>query len=332
MPLSVDISLEALFGDVQKTNREYKGKSYIDFPQEYCVVDLETTGLSPEWDEIIEIGALKFSKGRLIDKFQSLVKPSINSEGEYVPWYITELTGITNEMLALAPEPEDALKLFDNFLGDYIIVGYNANFDINFLYDNYMRYLNKPLSNDFIDALRMARKLYPHLGGRTLSDMVEHLKIINEQPHRALGDCMATAMCYEKFHEEALRQYSSFEAFKIAFERSVRASDIQGDTFRENPDSPLYGRYCVFTGKLEKLVRREAMQIVANLGGINQDGVTKDTNFLILGNNDYRTSIKGGKSAKHKKAEKYKIEGRDIEIVPENVFYDMIRDELKALS
>ena len=69
------------------------------------------------------------------------------------------------------------------------------------------------------------------------------------------------------------------------------------------------------------------MQIVANLGGINGDNVTKNTNFLILGNNDYCTTIQGGKSSKHKKAEKYKIEGLDIEIIPEDVFYRMLEDD-----
>ncbi|MBQ6737437.1 MAG: BRCT domain-containing protein [Synergistaceae bacterium] len=72
------------------------------------------------------------------------------------------------------------------------------------------------------------------------------------------------------------------------------------------------------------------MKIVADLGGINQDNVNKDTNFLILGNNDYCTSIKGGKSTKHKKAEKYKQEGQDIEIISETVFYDMIADNFNV--
>lgn len=68
------------------------------------------------------------------------------------------------------------------------------------------------------------------------------------------------------------------------------------------------------------------MQVVANLGGINADNVTKKTNYLILGNNDYCKSIKDGKSSKQKKAEKLQLDGHDIQIIPENVFYDMIAD------
>lgn len=68
------------------------------------------------------------------------------------------------------------------------------------------------------------------------------------------------------------------------------------------------------------------MQIVADLGGKNADNVTKKTNYLILGNNDYCKSIKDGKSSKQKKAEKLKLDGYDIEIIPENVFYDIISE------
>jgi DNA polymerase-3 subunit epsilon len=68
------------------------------------------------------------------------------------------------------------------------------------------------------------------------------------------------------------------------------------------------------------------MQIVADLGGINEDGITKKTNFLILGNNDYCSTIKDGKSTKQKKAEQYILNGQDIVIVPETVFYDMLEE------
>ena len=70
--------------------------------------------------------------------------------------------------------------------------------------------------------------------------------------------------------------------------------------------------------------RREAMQIVVNHGGINNDSITRKTNYLVLGNNDYCSSIKNGKSTKHKKAESLKLKGQNIEIIPENVFYDML--------
>ena len=302
--------------------REHKGKSIIDFPSDFCVVDLETTGLSTEYDRVIEVGALKYSNGVMVDKFNSLV----NCGDFPISSFITELTGITEDVLANAPYPEEVIASFDKFLGDSIIVGYNVNFDINFLYDDYLRYLNKPLTNDFIDLLRIARKLYPEFPHHRLDDIVKFFGLEERDLHRALNDCEITALCYDRFLSTVLSRYPTVSEFQSYFNKKVRAADIQGDSLKNDSDNPLYKRYCVFTGKLEKFSRREAMQIVANLGGFNQDGVTKDTNFLILGNNDYCSTIVGGKSIKQKKAERYKLEGRDIEIIPETVFYEMIAD------
>ena len=102
--------------------------------------------------------------------------------------------------------------------------------------------------------------------------------------------------------------------------RNLRASDIVRKPRSVRTDSPLYGRVVVFTGALEKMTRKEAMQLVADLGGINADSVTKKTNFLVLGNNDLCSSIKDGKSSKHKKAEKYILGGADLSYYPGKCF------------
>ena len=138
--------------------------------------------------------------------------------------------------------------------------------------------------------------------------------------HRALTDTELTARCYLIMADDP-----SFEmAMKPAAE--VRAKDIVAQEGFTNEDSPLYGKVCVFTGALESFTRKEAMQIVANIGGVCGDNVTKKTNYLVLGNNDYCTSIKDGKSNKQKKAEKMILEGADLQIIPESVFLEMIAD------
>jgi len=287
-------------------------KSIIAFPEDFCVVDLETTGLMPEWDEIIEIGAIKVSGGKEVDRFQTLVKPS-----EPLDPFITELTGITDEMLADAPDPEEVLPKFLAFLGDLPIVGYNVGFDVRFLAEAV------DFENDYIDCMRLARKLHPEMEHHRLKDM-KQLFHIDAQAHRAVGDCEATAVCYALLKEEGVEKYGSPEAFADDFVwKAAKASEIIGDPSKANPDSPIFGKHCVFTGKLEKFTRAQAMQLVADLGGINDGSVGKKTNFLILGNNDYCAD---GKSSKHKKAEELKLAGQDIEILPESVFYDMIEE------
>ncbi|WP_168163133.1 BRCT domain-containing protein [Facklamia sp. HMSC062C11] len=99
---------------------------------------------------------------------------------------------------------------------------------------------------------------------------------------------------------------------------------MDSDKSKLEVDNLLYGKVCVITGTLEYLFRREAMQIIADIGGINADNVTKKTNYLILGNFEYNSILKGEKSLKLKKAEKYILEGQDLKILSENVFYDLI--------
>lgn len=94
------------------------------------VIDLETTGLDPSYDEIIELAAVRVENKAIVPEFQSLVKPSFPIDG-----FITELTGITNEMLSNAPSVDAVLPSFFDYAGQSTVVAHNANFDVNFLYD-----------------------------------------------------------------------------------------------------------------------------------------------------------------------------------------------------
>lgn len=325
-----DTHLQALSN--AQTIRESKGRSIIAFPDTYCVIDVETTGRSPQWDHIIEVAALKISDGQEAGRFSSLIQPPSMPGGAFVDDFIAALTGITDEMLESAPFAPDVLAEFASFVGDTPVVGHYVGFDINFLYDSFDRYLDRPFFNDYIDTLRVARKLHPEMSHHRLADLVDHFGATHNEVHRAMGDVEATAECFARLKDEVLERYGSEGEFQKAFQlggsHSVKASDIQGDAQKIDEDSPIFGCACVFTGKLEKFTRAEAMQIVADLGGINQDGVTKTTRYLILGNNDYCASIKDGKSNKQKKAEKWVLKGTGIEILPESVFYDMLGEEL----
>jgi len=325
-----DMSLQALSN--AQTIRESKGRSIIAFPDTYCVIDVETTGRSPQWDHIIEVAAVKISDGRETGRFSSLIQPPSTPGGTFVDDFIAALTGITDEMLAGAPFAPDVLAELAAFVGDVPVVGHYVGFDINFIYDSFDRYLDRPFSNDYIDTLRLSRKLHPEMSHHRLADLVELFDVAHNDAHRAMGDVEATAECFARLKAEALEHHGSEEEFQKAFHsggsHSVKAADIQGDTQKIDEDSPIFGCACVFTGKLEKFTRAEAMQIVADLGGINQDGVTKTTRYLILGNNDYCSAIKDGKSNKQKKAEKWALKGSGIEILPETAFYDMLGEEL----
>ena len=307
-------------------NLRNKGKSLIDFPKSFTVIDIETTGLDPQFDEIIELSAIKVRNGLVVDQYSTLVRPQ-----QDLSEFITYLTGISNDTIKNAPEISDILDEYIGFLGDEIIVGHNVNFDINFLYDKYLNLTSKELSNDFVDTLRLARFLLRDLSHHRLLDLVEYYGINDNVEHRGLADAYAALNILIGLHTTALEQYGDVDRLIAEFKRmanhphtSLKASSIITDKTEFDITHPLYGQYCVFTGALERIIRKEAFQIVADCGGTVQDNVNKDTNYLIVGSFEYSSSVRNGKSGKLKRAEDLILKGRDLKIISENVFYDML--------
>lgn len=172
--------------------RIHKGKSLIKDISDYTVVDIETTSLDSASGEILEISAVKVRNKEIVDTFSKLIK--VNEE---IGVLTTNLTGITNEMVL--DEGEDLIAIltsFSNFLKDDIIIGHNVNFDINFLYDSMEENLGEVLTNDYIDTLRLSRKLLPHLPHHRLDDLIEYFDLQTRVLHRALNDCILTNEVY----------------------------------------------------------------------------------------------------------------------------------------
>lgn len=180
--------------------REYKGKSLVDFLDDYICVDIETNGLFSGESEIIEIGAIKINNGIEVDRFSSLIK----NEYPLSP-FITKLTGITNQMLESQKYIEEILPLFLEFLGDNVVLGHNVNFDVNFLYDSCMKVLDVPLKNDFVDTLRLSRRILPNLTNHKLGTLCMYYNIPHINAHRAIGDCEATVMLYDNLRRTQLK-------------------------------------------------------------------------------------------------------------------------------
>lgn len=184
-----------------KQIRNFKGKSLLVFPKDYTVIDIETSGISPTDSEIIEISAIHYRDCEKREIFSTLVKPR-----NRISYFITELTGITNDMVRYAPDITRATAAFYDFIGNDILMGYNVNFDINFLYDNLMIYHGIPLTNDFVDVLRFARKALPDLSNRRQTTVAAYYGINIEGAHRALKDCEICNACYNKLkNEEVLK-------------------------------------------------------------------------------------------------------------------------------
>ena len=178
-----------------------KGKSLVAFAPDYVVVDIETTGISSDQCEIIEIGAIKVVNHEIVETFNVLLKASAS-----LPPFIVQLTGIDDALLA--QEGMDANEAFVQFLlfvGDAIIVGHNVNFDINFLYDHILDRLGVVLCNDYIDTLRLSRKyLNGVVRNHRLGTLTSHFGFSYEGAHRGLADCHFTYQVYNALMEISL--------------------------------------------------------------------------------------------------------------------------------
>ena len=180
-------------GDVYRKRRAQG----ICFPEDYVVLDLETTGLSPEKDEIIDIAAVRYIGGEKVAEFNTYVRPRCS-----IPSEITELTGIDDAMVKDAPVIEDALESLDMFLNmDDIIVGHNVGFDIRFLAQAYSR-IGKEFMPEAFDTCAVSRRLYPELPKHRLIDLMQAFGIRESQSHTAYDDCEMCNACLVHMKED----------------------------------------------------------------------------------------------------------------------------------
>ena len=177
-------------------NKNAIGKNLTKFIDDYVLVDIETTGFSPINDEIIEIGAIKVENNKIVKQYDELIKID-----KILPQKITELTGITDNMLKNGKLPNIVLEEFIKFVGNSIIVGHNVNFDLGFLCNKCKKYLNYNLNNDYIDTLYLARKLVPNAINHKLGTLAKMFNISYEGAHRGLKDVEITYGVYNSLRK-----------------------------------------------------------------------------------------------------------------------------------
>lgn len=153
---------------------------------EYVVFDIETTGLSVINNKIIELAGVKMKDGKVIDEFAKFVDPH-----EKIPYHITQLTNITDDMVRGAPELSEVLPEFIRFVGDAVLVAHNAKFDMGFIQEFCKRLGLGVRENSVLDTLEMARMLYPTMKNHRLNTLADKFKVSLENHHRAIDDSKA---------------------------------------------------------------------------------------------------------------------------------------------
>lgn len=173
-------------------------------------LDIETTGLDPRSDAIIEIGAVRFSGARVESEWSTLVNP-----GRPIPGFITQLTGITNEMVRNAPPIKAVVQDLENFVGGAPVLGHNVRFDLSFLQQNDIL-----KGNEVLDTYELAAVLMPTASRYNLGALGQQLGILLPATHRALDDARVTHAVFAHLYEEGMRLPTGLIA------EFVRLSDI----------------------------------------------------------------------------------------------------------
>ena len=192
-PIKIIYGCEAYYVNDVDDRIVVHGDQDVPLTGEYVAFDLETTGLSPQTDVIIEIGAAIYCNGEIRERFQSFVNPHRRLSQK-----IIDLTGITDDMLQDAPDVEQVLPQFLEFCGDRPLAAHNADFDVSFVLAACSR-LGLDYDPTYVDTLIMAQNLLPSLNNHKLNIVAEALELPDFNHHRAVDDAITVAYMLERF-------------------------------------------------------------------------------------------------------------------------------------
>ncbi len=186
----------------------------------YIALDLETTGLNPSRDRILEIGAVRVVDGQIEETYETLVNP-----GRKLDKRIEELTGITDEMAAGGMDTRTAVTGLVEFCGELPLLGHNILFDYSFLKQNTMN-LSLPFEKEGIDTLKIARVLFPKMEHRSLQSLCCYYQIRQEKAHRAVSDALSAMELYRRMREQFAEAPEELFASKPLIYKAKKQSPI----------------------------------------------------------------------------------------------------------
>ena len=290
-----------------------KGQEWPDFISDYTMLDIETTGLNPYRDHVTELGAVKVRANKVVDEFSQLV---VYPRSNHVPSFITKLNGITEDLLLEKGKPvKEAMTAFRTFIGDDIVIGYNVNFDLNFLYDLARKFHLPKLSNNYVDVLRLARVYYPQQHNRLL-DCIQRAGIAQVEQHHGLADSLDTKKVYDDF-----RQHFTPELLQEAQGKLKNIDLLQDEleVWELGFRNPVNNKKIAFAPEVE-INGTEAAQMVNNMNGVAQTGVKADTDYLIMSDNGFFSKS----NPETLKAKEFNHAGSKIKRLSESYFLNML--------
>ncbi|MDR1554198.1 MAG: hypothetical protein LBS69_12190 [Prevotellaceae bacterium] len=297
----------------------------------FITIDFETA--TAERNSPCEIGLTFVEDKKIIETKSWLIKP-MNNKFDY---FNTLIHGINPEDVVNEPEFNKLWAEIKPLIEDKFLIAHNAGFDFSVLRKTLETY-KIPFPNlSYSCSYIFSKKVWTGLPSYDLKTLCK-INNIKFTHHRAGEDSKATAelclkafeiadvSCIDDFPKKLkttigrlyVGGYKPSETHRIRNDRNL--SKIIGNSAKHNPDSIFYGQTVVFTGTLSSMLRLEAQQIIADIGGINANNVTKDTDFLIVGQQDYRIVGDDGMSGKQEKAIKFIEKGYELEVISEEDF------------
>lgn len=295
---------------------------------EMVFVDVETTGVNPHDDSIIQLSAVRYRGGEKVEVLDTYINPL-----RKIPPAATLVNGITDDMVRFSPKIKDIRPRFMEFIKDSILVGYNVLFDLRFLD---LAFRGALIGTLYIDVLPAAKEEFK-LPNHKLETVATHLGFHPEDGfHNSLTDCEATAAVY--FHLVNDGQLLSVSAFRGTGDdaksswayKKISPSELSPQWGAPDEAHPLYGKNIVFTGELS-IEREDAMQIAVDVGAVIKGNVSGKTDFLVVGQQDLTLVGSSGISGKERKAKELNDSRKGhIRILSEQEFMELIQQKTEA--
>ncbi len=325
---------------IERTRKEEKiqlpkGERLNTLPDNYTVIDIETTGLKYT-DDIIEFSAIKVVNNEIVKELSFLAKPKKD-----IPYNISDLTGITNDMVENKPYFDERINDVVEFIGDDIILGHNVIFDIDRI-NNYVYHITgKAIENDYVDTLNLAKCRIKDIDNHKLTTIAQYLGIKVDTAHRALDDCRTTIECYKKLisiaplydeysvnsrllHKNGYHYLNTCES--ICYNKDKEERSLKG-MFFALIEKPYYASPGLFENILHKNKAKEIdccflemEDLTEEFMFLNDIPVKKITHFIVR-DTKYKSCMR------HEYVKEL-IDKYNIEVITETKIYEMLGIEI----
>lgn len=304
---------------------------------DFITIDFET---ADSWrDSTCEIG-LTFVENQKISETKSwLIKPQC---WPHFDDFNVDIHGITPDMVKDSPTWPEIWPEIEKLISGKFLVAHNAGFDFSVMRHTLDYYELDYPEFDYACSYIFSKHAWPGIGSYSLDFLCQYYSIIKKD-HRAGPDSLATAhlalLAFEDFNikkpEDLIEKLRTIPGnhkkngydpclTKRAYKLKLDPSQFTGDPSKFDQDNIFYGKKVVFTGTLSSMARKDAFQKIVDIGGAISDTLTKETNYLVVGQQNYKVVGESGMSSKQKKALEYAKKGDDIEVISEDFFLENI--------